>query len=280
MADASHPAALLKQLQGQARKRFGQHFLASPSTVKKIVTVAGVGEGSRVLEVGPGLGVLTEALLASGAAVTAVELDRDLAAFLRQRHPDLTLIEADAAKIDWAELLPGSGWRCVANLPYNVGTRLVTSMVVLPTTFDRLVVMLQREVAERMAAPAGSRKRGSLSGHMEAFAEIRLAIRVPPGAFHPPPKVESAVIEVKLRPVPLIGDVPVEHFTRVNRAAFSAPRKTLRNALRRTFPRPIVESGLADAGVDGGCRASTLTVDQVCRLAAALPHVEVPPSSR
>jgi len=269
MADAIRPAALLRQLQGQARKRFGQHFLTSPGTVKKIVATAGVGQGSQVLEIGPGLGVLTEALLSVGAAVTAVELDRDLAAFLRQRHPTLRLVEGDAAKMDWPTLLPGTGWRCVANLPYNVGTRLVTELVTLPGTFDRLVVMLQREVA-----PAGSRKRGSLSVHTEAFSRARIAIRVLPGSFHPPPKVDSAVIELILRKTPQIGSASAAQFSRVNRAAFSAPRKTLRNALRSTFPTDVVRAGLAEAGVDGGCRASTLTVEQVCRLAEVLPDVE------
>ncbi|MDG1480516.1 MAG: 16S rRNA (adenine(1518)-N(6)/adenine(1519)-N(6))-dimethyltransferase RsmA [Myxococcota bacterium] len=268
----TRPAALLRQLQGTARKRFGQHFLTSAPTVQRIVRTSGVGEGSRVLEVGPGLGVLTEALLAVGAEVTAVELDRDLAAFLRERHTTLNLIEADAVKVDWPTVLPGAGWRCVANLPYNVGTRLVTTMVVLPDTFDRLVVMLQREVAERMVAPAGSRKRGSLSVHMEAFSEARIAIRVPPGAFHPPPKVDSAVIEVRLREVPLIGSASIKQFERVNRAAFSAPRKTLRNALRTAFSAPIVKNGLEEAGVDGSVRASTLTAAQVSRLAEVLPE--------
>ena len=274
MAESTRPAALLRQLQGQARKRFGQHFLTSAGTVQKIVARAEVGEGSAVLEIGPGLGVLTEALMAAGAQVTAVELDRDLAAFLRARHPSLRLIEGDALKQDWAALLPGSGWRCVANLPYNVGTRLVTELITQPETFERLVVMLQREVAERMVAPAGSRKRGSLSVHMEAFSEAKVAIRVPPGAFHPPPKVDSAVIDVRLRQRPRIGTASIAHFTTVNRAAFAAPRKTLRNALRTVFPTAVVTAGLERAGVDGGCRASVLTLDEVIRLAEALPGVE------
>ena len=158
----------------------------------------------------------------------------------------------------------------MANLPYNVGTRLVTTMVALPGTFDRLVVMLQREVAERMVAPVGSRKRGSLTVHMEAFAQSRIAIRVPPGSFHPPPKVDSAVLEIRLRQHHLLGTLSVADFSRVNRAAFSAPRKTLRNALRATFGRESVQVALQAAEVDGGRRAASLTVEEVCRLAAAL----------
>ncbi|MEL6347197.1 MAG: rRNA adenine dimethyltransferase family protein, partial [Myxococcota bacterium] len=119
-----HPAQILKTLEGRARKRFGQHFLASEGVVDNIVRLAAVDEGSRVLEIGPGLGVMTEKLLETGAEVVAVELDRDLAAYLRGRFPTLRLIEGDAAKQDWSTLLPGGGWRCVSNLPYNVGTRL------------------------------------------------------------------------------------------------------------------------------------------------------------
>jgi 16S rRNA (adenine1518-N6/adenine1519-N6)-dimethyltransferase len=134
--------------------------------------------------------------------------------------------------------------------------------------------MLQREVAERMVAPAGSRKRGSLSVHMEAFSEAQVAIRVPPGAFHPPPKVDSAVLDVRLRSTPRIGAVSIAQFTKVNRAAFSAPRKTLRNALRNAFPTAVVAEGLERAGVDGGCRASVLTLEDVVGLAEALSGVE------
>ena len=139
----SHPASLLKELESRAKKRFGQHFLASPGIVRQIITVAQLEAGSRVLEIGPGLGVLTEAILNSGADLTAVELDRDMAEFIRGRLPSVRLIEADGAQLNFAELLDGSGWRCVSNLPYNAGTRMITNMLNAPDTFERLVVMVQ-----------------------------------------------------------------------------------------------------------------------------------------
>jgi len=234
------------------------------------VEISKLKSGSRVVEIGPGLGALTAMLLNTGSEVLAIEVDRDLADFLRDRHPDLRLIEADATKLDWSEVLVGSGWQCVANLPYNVGTRLVTQMVCMPETFTRLVVMLQREVAQRMVAPAGDRKRGSLSVHMEAYSETRIAIRVPPGAFHPPPRVDSCVLDVRLRKTPILGGVSPDWFSTVVRASFCAPRKSLRNALRSRFDRDVVTAALKIAEIDGGLRASVLDLSAFGRLANAL----------
>ena len=139
----AHPSALLKALEGKARKRFGQHFLASPSAIDRIVALSELGPGQSVLEVGPGLGVLTEAMLATGAHVTAVELDRDLAGALRERLRDaiecgaLSLVQGDAAELDLAALLPQPGAKCTANLPYNVGTRVLVSLLESPRPWGR-----------------------------------------------------------------------------------------------------------------------------------------------
>lgn len=269
-----HPATLLRELQGRARKRFGQHFLASPGVLRRIVEAAEIGPGSRVLEIGPGLGALTEHLLDAGAEVLAVELDRDLAAFLRDRHadrPGLRILEADAAKLDWAEVLDGEGWRCVANLPYNVGTTITTRLLRHPERLDRLVLMLQKEVAMRMVAPAGARNRGSLSVFVEARAAGSVAVKVPPGAFHPPPKVHSTVIRLDLHDQPQTGAVDPDHLEAVVRAGFAAPRKKLRNPLSRAWPRERVDAALADAGVPSKCRPGDLDLAAWLRLAAQLP---------
>jgi len=265
-----HPAQILKKLRGQARKRFGQHFLASEGVVDQIVATAQVAAGDRVLEIGPGLGVMTDKLLHAGAAVTAVELDRDLAAYLTERFPDIRLVQGDAAKQDWDAILEGDGWKCVSNLPYNVGTRIVTQLVKRPQTFSRLVVMVQKEVAERMVAPAGERKRGSLSVHMEAYARCRLAIRVKPGAFHPPPKVDSAVVDIRLHPAPLLGGVEPAFFEEVVRVGFSSPRKAVHNPLGRVFGKADVKSALGDAGVKPMARPGTLALEEWSRVAAIL----------
>lgn len=266
----THPSQILKQLQGRARKRFGQHFLASTSVVDQIVATAGVGEGDKILEIGPGLGVMTERMLAAGARVTAVELDRDLADYLEETYPNLTLVRGDAAKQDWPALLDGGGWKCVSNLPYNVGTKIVTELVKHPAVFSRLVVMVQREVAERMVAEAGERKRGSLSVHMEAWTRARLAIRVKPGAFHPPPKVDSAVVDAKLREAPLLEGTSAAFFEQVVRSGFAAPRKAVHNPLGRAFGKTDVKTALEAAGVTPMARPGTLTLAQWGKVACHL----------
>jgi len=269
-----HPAHLLRQLQhGHARKRFGQHRLAREGVLRRIVDSAGVGPGDRVVEIGPGLGGLTECLLDAGCEVLAVELDRDLAEFLRDRlgdRPGFSLLEQDAMTVDWPEVLPGVGWSCVANLPYNVGTPLVTGLLRHPGRVRQLVVMLQKEVADRMVAPAGDRKRGSLSVYCESRATGRVVVKVPPGAFLPPPKVASAVIQLTLRDAPATGGLDPDDFEDVVQAAFKAPRKTLRRTLGDRFGRARALAALEQAGVDGGARPATLDLDAWARVARGL----------
>ena len=269
-----HPAHLLRQLQhGHARKRFGQHFLASEGVLRRIVEAAGVGPGDRVVEIGPGLGGLTECLLEAGCEVLAVELDRDLADFLRDRlgdRPGFSLLEQDAMTVDWSEVLSGHGWSCVANLPYNVGTPLVTGLLRHPGRIRQLVVMLQKEVAERMVAPAGDRKRGSLSVYCESRATGRVVVKVPPGAFLPPPKVASAVIQLTLRDEPATGGLDPDAFEAVVQAGFKSPRKTLRRTLGDRYGRSDALAALEGAGVDGTTRPAALGLEDWTRVAVAL----------
>lgn len=275
-----HPKVLLDSMGGEARKRFGQHFLASPGVVSGILRVARAGEGSRVVEIGPGLGVMTAPLLDTGAEVVAVELDRDLAAFLRERHPELRLVEGDAVEVDWLELLEEGGWSVVANLPYNVGTRIVTRLLRCPERFERLVVMVQREVAERFVAPAGDRKRGSLSVFVEARAEARVALQVPPGAFHPPPKVDSAVVELVLRPAPEVAGLELDHLEAVVRAGFAQPRKMLRRTLGVAFGREVAAAALEAAGVSPTARPGTVSLAGWAELTRALSPDGALPGTR
>ena len=147
---------------------------------------------------------------------------------------------------------------------------MITRMLERPDRFDRLVVMVQREVAERLVAPAGDRKRGSLSVFTEARAKARICIRVPPGAFHPPPKVHSAVVELKLRSEPDVGEAPLAAFDSVVRALFVQPRKTIRNNLASRFDRGAVDAVLDGVEIDGRRRPATLTLQEVQRLALAV----------
>lgn len=271
MSDETHPRVLLKRLEQRARRRFGQHFLARPGIVTRIVRAARVEPGDRVVEVGPGLGILTRALLAAGADLTAIELDRDMAQFIRDEHSDVRLIEDDAMRVNLDEELPGSGWKVVANLPYNVGTRLVLNWVDMPERFESLTVMLQKEVVDRMLAQPGTRAYGSLTVQMQARSRARMICAVPPAAFYPPPKVDSAVIQL-FPQVPDLGGVTSEHFDRVVRAAFSQRRKTLRNALSALFDRDVVDAALTETGIDGQIRGEMLDLDAFRAISAQLPE--------
>ena len=247
------------------RKRFGQNFLVEPHYVDRIVDAIDPKPGERIVEIGPGLGALTDRLIARAGHVTAIEIDRDLAAGLRERLPPerLTLIEGDALAFDFASL--GTALRVVGNLPYNISSPLLFRLASFTALIDDLHVMLQKEVVDRMTAAPGTADYGRLTVMLHArFAVTRLFV-VPPGAFRPTPKVDSAVAKlVPLRErAPRIDDFA--RFERVVAAAFSQRRKTLRNALSRIVDADAIEA----AGVDPGLRGETLAVDDFVRLAAA-----------
>lgn len=264
------PRGILAVLEQRARRRFGQHFLHDMGVVERIVRRSGVGEGDRVLEIGPGLGILTHALVSTGAQLTAVELDRDLADHIERVFPQVTLVRGDALKQHWREVLGGEPHVVVANLPYNVGTHVVMQLVSLPDLFPRIVVMLQKEVIDRMLAEPGGKAYGALTVQLRARARASHLLAVPPGAFHPPPKVQSAVVRIEPFEEPRCGDVDVAFFDKVVRAAFSHRRKTLRNSLTPVFGKERAVDALAAAGIDDGLRAEVLDLDAYRRLAAAL----------
>lgn len=258
MSDAADPRALLKELEQRARKRFGQHFLARPSVVARMARVAQVQPGDRVVEIGPGLGILTEALLGAGAEVTAVEVDDDLAARIESVYPGVHLVHADATTVDWEAMCPGEGWKLVANLPYNVGTGLVMDVARQAGRFTSITVMLQAEVIARMVAEPHTKAYGALTIQLAARGAARAAFGVPREAFVPPPKVQSTVVHVDVHPVPRVGLATPAFFDRVVQAAFSQRRKTLRNALKASFGADRAEEGLQKAGIDAGLRAEAL----------------------
>jgi len=263
------PRSLLRDLEQRARRRFGQHFLRDQGVVRRMVAGARVSPGDRVVEIGPGLGILTEELLAAGVELTAVELDRDLAEYVRLRFPEVRLIEGDAARLDWTDVTPGSGWKVVANLPYNVGTTVLMQMVRQPKTFASVTVMLQLEVVQRLMAEPGSKAFGALSVQAQARARPRFVLKLPPGAFHPQPKVDSAVIHFDVYPVPATGRCPAAHFDKVVRAGFAHRRKTLRNSLAASWGRERADAAISAAGVDPACRGEQLNLAGYVRLAEA-----------
>ncbi len=250
------------------KKSLGQHFLHDPSILKRIVAAAGVEPGERVLEIGPGPGGLTRALAGAGARVWAVEADPRMVAHLQSLDlPGVQVWCGDALEQDFEALAAeaGGAFRLVANLPYNISGPLLARLLRQRRAFASMTVMLQREVAERLAAPPGNRARGSLGVLAQSFCSLRLLFRVAPGSFRPPPKVDSRVLRLDVLPEPVS---PVEDealLWEVVRKGFSQRRKMLRNALAGT----VADTGalLAAAGLEGAERPEELTVAQWASLA-------------
>jgi 16S rRNA (adenine1518-N6/adenine1519-N6)-dimethyltransferase len=250
----------------RARKRFGQNFLVDKGALLRIAAMSRGAD--KVLEIGPGLGALTRAMREQGTEVRAVELDRDLAEHIRMTLPTVDLVEGDALKLSLEEMAPGEGWVVCANLPYNVGTQILLRMLPEHPRFSRLVLMFQKEVAKRITAVPGTKAYGSLSVLVRAHAKARIVLELPPTAFDPAPKVESAVVELILHP-PKLDGVPTPHFEKVVRAGFSLRRKTLENALSRTFSKDRARAATAVANV-AGKRAEQLDLARWVALAKAL----------
>ncbi|MBU6283527.1 ribosomal RNA small subunit methyltransferase A [bacterium] len=255
---------------GEPRRRrhaLGQHFLVDRGIAGRTVALAGLAAGTTVLEIGPGRGALTEVLLASGLRVVAIELDDDLAGRLEARAlPGLDVLRGDALRLDDLPL-PAGPLPVVANLPYSTGTAILSRLLRSPARFPRLVLMLQKEVAQRVCAGPGSRSYGSLSVLVALHAEARLAFDVPPRCFAPPPKVDSAVVRLDVLVAPRADVADEVLFRRVVRGAFSQRRKTLRNSLRGAFGEPVARLLLERSGIDPGRRAEELDLREFAGLA-------------
>jgi 16S rRNA (adenine1518-N6/adenine1519-N6)-dimethyltransferase len=249
----------------RARKRFGQHFLTDRHYVRRIVEAIGAKPGDSMVEIGPGTGILTRELLACLETLHAVEIDRDLAAALSSEYPRDRLIvhQADALEFDFAKL--PEQLRVVGNLPYNVSTPILFRVVEMADRVRDATFMLQKEVVERMVAAPGTEAYGRLSVMLQYRFAMSLLFRVPPGAFTPPPKVDSAVVLMR----PLGKDHPRARdevlFAKIVAAAFSQRRKTLRNAVRAL----VDEEAFRAAGIDPQRRGETLSVREFIALAGA-----------
>jgi len=267
--------SLLEEHDVRPTSALGQNFVVDPNTVERIARLAAVGPEDRVLEIGAGLGSLTLALAATGAAVTAVEVDPRLVAALASVVPDgVRVVEADALRADWAELLapPGSGWVLVANLPYNVAATLVVDLLEHVPAVRRMLVMVQREVGERLAATPGGREYGAVSVRVAYFATARLVGRVSPEVFHPRPKVESALVAIERRPEPAVPEATAGYgeLLALVRAGFAGRRKMLRRSLAGLVHGRAFEL----AGIAPTARAEELAVEQWGMLAACERSVE------
>lgn len=257
------------------RRALGQHFLRDQATARAIVDLVAPTERDVVLEIGPGDGALTTLLVGRAGRVIALEVDRALAAALGARLPTAEVLDADARSWDYAGLAAPAGGRVliVGNLPYSVGKPILTALIAARAAIDEMALMLQREVAERVAAAPGSKTYGSLSVFSQLHCDVRVALRVPPGAFRPPPKVDSAVLHLRMLREPRVPLRDERRFEAVVRAAFAQRRKMLGNALGAGLglPLDVVRRAAAAAGVDPTRRAETLTLSEFAALATGLP---------
>ena len=259
------------------RKRFGQHFLHDPGAIAKIVAAVDPRPGEALVEIGPGLGALTSCLAEAGAPVVAVELDHGLAAHLRDRFSggSVEIVEADFLKVpaqEWRKRFPAGG-TALGNLPYSISSPAVLRLIELRVRFPRAVLMLQREVVDRLCAGPGGKEYGILSVYLGVLAEARKEFAVRRACFHPAPDVDSAVMSIRF-----VGEYPealIAALRTVVRAAFAHRRKTLRNA-----PVPFLPGGTAQwrelllaAGIDPAGRAGEVPPAAYLALARAFAGI-------
>lgn len=246
-----------------ARQKLGQHFLVKGKTLDRIAKAA-CGEHTRLaVEIGPGRGALTERLLAHADRVAAIELDASLAAYLRERWSEesrLEILEANALHVDWSQWGEGV---LAGNLPYYIATPIISRYVREPGSLRQAVFLIQKEVAERITAQPGGREYGYFSVECQFFAETEFLFRVPPGAFQPPPKVESAVIRLTPRRQHAVDDP--QGFLAFASKCFRQKRKTLRNNLASMYPAEVYESR-----AEISRRAETLSVEEFVDLYRAI----------
>lgn len=288
LATPSGVAEVLQRYGLAPRKGLGQNFLVDRNILRQIVAAASIRDEDTVIEIGPGLGVLTWALADAARTVVAVEVDAGLVRWLTelmQERDNVHVVHADALQVDlrqlFAEHPPGSGgaYKVAANLPYYITTPLLMRFLEENLPVDTMVVMVQREVAQRMTARPGTKEYGALSVAIQLRADVELVTVVSPHVFFPKPAVESAVVRLSLRPLPDVVKDEAFLFA-VVRAAFAQRRKTVRNALKSAvkpagagaglWTELAVEPALAAAGIDGGRRGETLSEEEFIRLANEL----------
>ena len=265
----SDASRMLEHAGLRAKRALGQNFVVDPNTVRRIAHLARVGPGDRVVEIGAGLGSLTLALAETGAAVTAVEIDSGLVPLLRINVgglPGVDVVHGDATEMDWTALLGTEpGWVLVANLPYNVATPLVADIVAGVPAVSRMLVMVQREVAERFAARPSTPEWGAVSVRIGFRADARIVGHVPATVFLPRPNVESSLVEVVRHDRHVDAGVDVDLMFSLVRAGFAKRRKMLRGALAGTAGAAALEA----AGIAGTARAEELDVEDWISLARA-----------
>jgi len=271
IATVSATRHILKTFNLRASKRLGQNFLIDAGVVDGILNAAEISAGEEVLEIGPGIGTLTQGLLECGAKVTAVEVDKKLPAVLTQTlagYENFKLVQGDILKVDIEKLMPPN-FKVVANLPYYITTQILLTLIEKKLPITKIVTMVQREVAERMIAAPGSKTYGAMSVAVQFRADVRIAFDVAPESFLPRPEVTSSVVVCDIKEPPFKLDE--EFFTKVVRASFGQRRKTLLNSLIGAgFNRDSVTKALKAAEILPSRRAETLSIEDFARLADSL----------
>ena len=279
-ARAAAPRAPVHRPATRGRTRaLGQHFLRDRTVVDRVLELVAPTARDLVVEIGPGRGALTESLAARAGRLLALEIDGGLAAALQARFadaPSVEILQADARRFDYAGLRarrpdPEGRVLVAGNLPYSVGKPILAALVESGAAIDEMTLMLQKEVADRVAAPPGSKTYGALSVLTQAAAAVRLAFPVPPGAFSPPPQVDSAVLHLRPHREPPVPLPDPRRFAAVVRPAFGQRRKSLANALAAglAVPAETARDRCQAAGIDPGRRAETLSLAEFAHLALA-----------
>ncbi|MBP2626303.1 MAG: Ribosomal small subunit methyltransferase [Firmicutes bacterium] len=263
---------ILKRFGIRMSKKLGQNFLIDEHVVNSIVAAADIKSGETVLEIGPGIGTLTQGLAEAGANVTAVEIDRRLLEVLSKTlegYDNVRVVHGDILRINIAETVGVTPYKVVANLPYYITTPIIMGLLEARMPIEVLVTMVQKEVAQRMVATPGTKDYGALSVAVQYYTKAEIMFIVKPDSFIPPPSVESAVIRCTVLDKPPV-EVNEKIFFRVVKAAFAQRRKTLSNTLKTTgVPAETLKIILDAAGIDGARRGETLSLDEFAALANA-----------
>ena len=263
----------------RARKRFGQNFLVDKNCALKIVDLASLDPSDVVLEIGPGQGAITRLLADKGCKVFALEIDRDLARFLREEFRSINnvnIIEGDALKFDFANLIEegGNKLKVIANLPYNVATPILFRLLEMRGCIDKMVLMFQKEVAQRIVSPPDCKSYGALSIFPQLYSDITIELTLPPSVFRPAPKIDSQVLLFQTLDRPRFEVADEKLLKGIISTAFSQRRKKLSNTLKSFFPeREKLEESFSSVSIDPSRRAETLSVEEFCKLSNIVSHL-------
>lgn len=264
---------ILKAFGLRMSKKLGQNFLIDRHIVQGIVDAAEINARDKVLEIGPGIGTLTQGLAEAGASVTAVELDKKLPAVLKETlkgYDNVKIIPGDILKVNIKEIMGEGEFKVAANLPYYITTPILMTLLERHLPITNMVTMVQKEIAERMIAEPDSKAYGALSVAVQYYTEPKIVLDVPPRSFIPAPEVDSVVIACKVRKTPAVAVTDEKMFFRVVKAAFGQRRKTLANALKGGgFPKEKINPAMEQANIELNRRGETLSLTEFASLADA-----------